>query len=244
MNGIGWFSGGVTSAVAIKKALELKHSLVVIYFETGAHHVDHERFIADCEKWYNQKIIVVRNKKYKNLWDVLEKHHHLNSPYGADCTNILKKEMRQKIEGMIDFDFQVFGFEYEKRQIKRAERFKEQYPDSKPLFPLIDMNLNKKDCMEILINNNIDLPQMYKLGYSNSNCIGCVKGGMGYWNKIRIDFPEVFEKMCKIERKHNRSCINGTFLDELNPLRGRHEDISLPECGVVCPVEMFGDEIT
>lgn len=31
---------------------------------------------------------------------------------------------------------------------------------------------------------------MYDLGYANNNCIGCVKGGIGYWNKIRIDFPE------------------------------------------------------
>ncbi len=35
---------------------------------------------------------------------------------------------------------------------------------------------------------------MYDLGYPNNNCIGCVKGGMGYWNKIRKDFPEVFQK--------------------------------------------------
>ena len=32
------------------------------------------------------------------------------------------------------------------------------------------------------------------MGYNNNNCIGCIKGGMGYWNKIRVDFPEVFEK--------------------------------------------------
>ena len=40
---------------------------------------------------------------------------------------------------------------------------------------------------------------MYKLGYNNNNCIGCVKGGQAYWNKIRIDFPETFNKMAKLE---------------------------------------------
>jgi len=24
--------------------------------------------------------------------------------------------------------------------------------------------------------------------------------GIGYWNKIRVDFPEVFKKRCKMER--------------------------------------------
>ena len=35
------------------------------------------------------------------------------------------------------------------------------------------------------------LPEMYRLGYANANCVGCVKGGAGYWNKIRRDFPEL-----------------------------------------------------
>ena len=94
--------------------------------------------------------------------------------------------------------------------------------------------------MRAVSEAGIELPAMYKLGYNNSNCIGCVKGGMGYWNKIRKDFPEIFEETAKVERMVGRSCMKGQFLDELDPERGRHEDISLPECGVVCPVELDG----
>lgn len=75
---------------------------------------------------------------------------------------------------------------------------------------------------------------MYDLGYRNNNCIGCVKGGMGYWNKIRIDFPEVFERMAKLEREIGHSCINGIFLDELELGRGRMEDEIIPDCSVMC----------
>ena len=42
---------------------------------------------------------------------------------------------------------------------------------------------------------------MYDMGYPNNNCIGCVKGGMGYWNHIRKDFPEVFDSRAKLERE-------------------------------------------
>ena len=43
----------------------------------------------------------------------------------------------------------------------------------------------------MLQNAGIELPEMYKLGYQHNNCIGCVKSsGAGYWNKIKIDFPE------------------------------------------------------
>ena len=89
----------------------------------------------------------------------------------------------------------------EKHQIKRAERFCEQYPNANPLFPLIENKLTKQDCLKIVKDAGIELPEMYKLGFSNNNCIGCVKGGMGYWNKIRVDFPETFQRMAALERQ-------------------------------------------
>ena len=120
-NLIGWFSGGVTSAVAIKKALQW-NDVQIYYFETGQHHPDNMRFLKDCEKWYGQKIHIMRNKKAGSVREVLERGY-INSPGGALCTHLLKKEVRRTLEKYIDYDGQVFGFEYEKRQIIRAQRF-------------------------------------------------------------------------------------------------------------------------
>ena len=57
----------------------------------------------------------------------------------------------------------------------------------------------------MLENLGIKRPAMYDLGYGNNNCIGCLKGGMGYWNKIRIDFPEVFDRYSSLERETGHS---------------------------------------
>jgi hypothetical protein len=50
--------------------------------------------------------------------------------------------------------------------------------------------------------------------------------------------------MALIERQVKATCLKKDgkkfYLDELDPKAGRHEDISLPECGVVCQVEMDG----
>ena len=82
---------------------------------------------------------------------------------------------------------------------------------------------------------------MYKLGYNNNNCIGCVKGGAGYWNKIRVDFPEIFEEMSKAEREVGATCLkneNGKlYLDQLDPKAGSPSDHVLGECGVFCQVD-------
>ena len=79
---------------------------------------------------------------------------------------------------------------------------------------------------------------MYELGYANNNCVGCVKGGMGYWNHIRKDFPKVFESRAKLEREVGHSMLkdkNGpVYLDELDPNRGDMNTEIMPDCGIMC----------
>ena len=239
---IAWFSCGATSAVACKIALQLYHNVRIIYIETHSCHQDNLRFIKDCESWYGQEIEIRSNSKWANVEDVIKNRRYINGVHGAPCTTELKKKVRIEVEDEIkEWNGQVWGFEFTKNEINRAIRFQEQNPRNKPLFPLIEKQLTKKDCLAILDTANIPLPAMYKLGYHNNNCIGCVKGGMGYWNKIRIDFPDVFYRMAKIERDLNSTCLhdeNGSlFLDELKPERGRSLDPIVPECSIMCQIE-------
>lgn len=236
---IAWWSGGVTSAVATKYAIGHFDNVQIYFCETGQHHDDNIRFKSDCERWYGQRIHALNNRKWQTVERVLA-HGYINSPGGAYCTKLLKKDVRIALEKYVQFDAQVFGFEFEPKQVKRAERFKEQYPDSKAAFPLIGLMMNKKMAMKELVDNGIELPAMYRLGFNNANCMGCVKGGKGYWNLTRKTFPDIFARTAALERKAGHSCINGTFLDELDPGAGRHESIELPECGIYCEVEMMG----
>ena len=64
-----------------------------------------------------------------------------------------------------------------------------------------------------------------------------LRAAWGYWNKIRKDFPEVFDKMAKLERKVGHGCIKLNYLDELDPDRGNYPEELTPECGVFCAVE-------
>ncbi len=234
---IAWFSCGATSAVACKLALSMYENVVVVYIETGSGHSDNLRFIHDCENWYGQEIEVIRSAEYVNVFDVISKRRFINSPFGASCTDVLKKRVRIEYEKMLGhWSGQVWGFDFRKREINRAIRFKQQYPQTKPLFPLIERRLSKENCLGILKMAGIEIPKMYKLGYANNNCIGCVKGGAGYWNKIRLDFPDVFYKMSSLERSVGHSCLKDLFLDELQPDVGKYESV-VPECGLFCQLE-------
>lgn len=218
-----WFSAGATSAVA--SALALKDASLpadkrVLYQETGSHHEDNLRFIHDCERWLGVQIQILRSFKFASVDEVIERERYINGPDGAKCTQQLKVEVRKRYQ-RAESDVQVFGFHA--GEVDRAADYRQKFPDVQLRCPLIQKNLFHDDCLALLREVGIALPKMYLLGYRNNNCPGCVKGGKGYWNKVRIDFPEVFARRARQEREIGRSCISGCFLDELEPGAGRYD---------------------
>jgi hypothetical protein len=227
-----WFSGGVSSFIA---AYLRKNTIdKIFYIDIEDQHPDTLRFLHDCEKVLGKEITILKSK-YGNVNNVIKTFRFINSAYGAKCTQILKKRVRQEWEyGQKDEMVYIWGYDCTEKH--RASRLEEAMPEYEHIFPLIDENLTKEEAHGILQRLEIKRPAMYEMGYRNNNCIGCVKGGMGYWNKIRKDFPNVFAERAKIEREIGHSCIKGVFLDELEPQRGRIEDEVMEECGIMCEI--------
>ena len=233
-----WFSCGAASAVATKIAIsELKEwqELIIVYTEVIEEHPDNKRFLLDCEKWFGRKIQILRNEKYEgSIFKVFMKQKYIVGVAGAPCTKFLKKEVRQKFEQINDK--QVFGYTAEEQN--RLNRFIDANNDVDIWTPLIDKGLGKEDCLAMLKNANIELPAMYKLGYHNNNCIGCVKGGACYWNKIRVDFPDHFNRMANLERLIGASITKSkgvrVYLDELPKDAGDYPKEPNIECSIFC----------
>jgi len=235
---LAWFSCGDASACAAKLAVQ-QYGAEVLYCDTLAYeHPDNHRFLADCEKWIGKPIKILRSTEYKDIYDVFERTRWLVGVKGARCTTELKKNVRKAYQH-ID-DVHVFGFTID--EVDRVKQLERENPEILAEFPLIDHNMTKADCHQMVRDAGIELPAMYRLGYHNNNCIGCVKGQAGYWNKIRVDFPEAFERMAKMERKLNAAInkryVKGErqriFLDELPPTMGRYSVELDIECGVLC----------
>lgn len=232
-----WFSAGAASAVASKLALAAGGpDVVVAYTDPGSEHPDNERFLSDCERWLGRPISRLRSDRYRDTWQVWEERRFLVGPTGALCTAELKKRVRFGFER--PDDVQVFGYTAEEG--RRAARFREQNPGVDLWCPLIDRGLTKADCLGLLQRAGIELPAMYRLGYHNNNCIGCPKGGMGYWNKLRRDFPATFTRMSRLERDLGHSILSDNegpvWLDQLDPARGNHDDEPDIECSLLCAI--------
>ena len=229
---VSWFSAGVSSFVS---AHLMKDKLdKVLYIDIQDHHVDSRRFLKDCQEKLGIEIETLQSK-YESVDNVIKQFRFINSAYGAKCTDVLKKRVRKEWERKNKSDIEyVWGFDLTEKH--RAERLVESMPEYKHHFPLIDAQLTKNDVHGYAQKLGIKRPIMYDLGYNNNNCVGCVKGGMGYWNKIRVDFPDVFNRMAITEREIGRSCIKGVFLDELEPSRGRMTEEVLEDCSIACQI--------
>lgn len=246
------FSCGAASAVATKLALA-KYGRTYDFHIVNAflqeEHADNRRFAADCERWFGRAITVLRDEKYgASVVKVFKSKQFLKGPMGAPCSRELKRKVLDawKLPG----DIMVFGYTAEEED--RLDDFRERNPDIRVLAPLIDAGLGKEDCKAMVDRAGLVLPIMYRMGYDNANCIGCVKGGEGYWRAIREDFPEYFEAICLLQDEIGPGSWflryrSGPRKDERFPLRDlppgpavRNE--GLPSCSFFC--EMAEQEYT
>lgn len=231
-----WFSCGDASAVATALALKqyrAVHEVVVARIVIPSEHPDNDRFADECAEWFGQEMVNLRSTEYKDTWDVWEKRRYIAGIAGAPCTANLKKAVRYEFQRPTDIH--IFGYAADEK--RRAEEFRKTNFDLTLDYPLIGAQLTKADCHGLVRAKGIELPMMYRLGFHNNNCIGCPKGGAGYWNRIRIHFPETFRRMAELSRRLGARLVRQDgariFLDELRPDTGRMSDL-LIDCSPFC----------
>jgi hypothetical protein len=191
------FSCGAASAVATKLALSRypESQVHILNAFIQEEHPDNRRFASDCECWFDRTVTVLRDAKYgASTLEVWRRERYIKGPHGAPCARALKRKLLDAFAQ--PDDIHVLGYTVQEQD--RLANFREA-SGLHVLAPLVDCNLDKGDCLSIVERAGILLPEMYRMGYDNANCIGCPKGGNGYWNKIRRDFPERFNQIADLQ---------------------------------------------
>lgn len=240
---VSWFSCGTSSAVTAKLILAqygATHDIVIARCIVPEEHEDNDRFARDCETWFGQPILNLKSDKYESCEDVWTKTRYMSGVGGARCTVEMKKVVRFAFEADWHPDLQAFG--YHAGEVYRAVRFRDDNPDVTLITPLIDAALSKEECHAIVDRAGIVLPFMYRAGFNNANCRGCVNAqSPSYWNRTRRVFPADFDARAKLSRELCVRLVKLTtgkrervYLDELEPDAGL-KDIDPPmECGLLC----------
>lgn len=236
------FSCGAASAVATKLTLAQHGDNVVILNAFLANeHPDNRRFLTDCEKWFGRDVTVLRDEKYgADVIEVFRRTRYIKGRHGASCTGRLKRGLLRTFEQ--PGDVLVLGYTAEEEW--RLDDFRVNYPDRPVLAPLIERGLTKTDCKSMVERAGIALPFMYLQGYANANCIGCVKGGAGYFRAIREDYPAEFKRIADVEAEIGPGAYllrhrSGPLKGQRFPLRelpaGKADRSEwVPSCGLFC----------
>lgn len=240
-----WFSCGAASAVAAKKTVEIygeSHNVLIVNNPVDEEDIDNKRFLKDCEKWIGQRIISAKNTKINitsavQVWD---NRKYMSGRKGAPCTLLLKKEARYEFEKNNKIDWHVLGFTSDEET--RHERFV-KFERSNVIPILINAGLNKESCFGIIQAAGIELPNIYKLGYPNANCVGCVKATSAtYWNHVRRMHPNVFAARSEQSRRIGARLVRykgkRIFLDEL-PADAIGRPMKSYECGIFCETKVI-----
>lgn len=236
-----WFSCGAASAVAAKLTVEQHPAEVVRILNNpvAEEDEDNRRFLRDVEAWVGVEIETVVNPAFpsasaKEVW---AQRKAMAFPGGAPCTVELKKRARQVWENEHRPNWHVLGFTAD--EAKRHERFTRSEREN-VLPVLIEAKMTKDDCYAMLKREGIEPPRIYKQGYPNANCIGCVKAtSPTYWNHVRDKHPEIFEQRSKQSRELGARLVRykgqRVFLDELPAdAKGRPMKNMDVECGSFC----------
>lgn len=237
------FSCGAASAVATKLTIaKYGHERIVILNAfIVEEEADNRRFLADCETWLEHPITVLRDTKYGASTDeVWRRKRYLKGQHGAPCSMHLKRQVLAEAAEPDDID--VIGYTGEEED--RLDDLRLLYPARTIEAPLIDKGLGKAACLAMVERAGIELPLMYRLGFHNANCVGCVKGGEGYFNKIRAVFPARFERLAQIQEEigpgsylfRNRKTGERYSLRDLPPDKGRYQDEPEISCDFLCNI--------
>lgn len=239
-----WFSCGAASAVAAQETLRQygdRYEVRIVNSPIAEEDDDNRRFLRDVQEWLGVEVEIASSSKYpdNSAVSVWEDRKFMASPYGAPCTQELKKKVRHEWESVNKPDWHVLGFTADPDERKRYERF--VLTERENVLPaLIDAGLSKVECYMRLAEAGIKLPRVYRMGYPNANCIGCVKAtSPTYWNHVRRVHPEVFQARAEQSRRIGARLVRlndeRIFLDELpEDAEGQPMKSMDFECGLFC----------
>ncbi|RVP13128.1 hypothetical protein CN085_19645 [Sinorhizobium meliloti] len=233
-----WVSQGAASIIAARIELRNNPDAILVRCETGNEDEDNHRFEADCVRWLNAPVTVLRSDDYENVIQVWEDRKFLSSPKGAPCTSEMKIAPRLAFQRPTDIH--VFGYTADRLDVERYARLKANYPELRTKVPLIDAGITKASALGMLLRAGIEPPRTYAMGFPNANCLqtGCVKAtSPDYWSLFRLRFPDRFVAMVERSRRIGArlSRINDEriFIDEI-PADWPVTNPIAPACDFLC----------
>ena len=213
------FSGGATSAWCAGWALRTfsKESVVLLFHDTKEEDPDTYRFIRDMSEKLG--VPITERSDGRSVTQVFHDEGALANNRMAFCSRILKANQRDRyfdeLRATGEKDIvNVLGFSA--REWQRVQRATARAESSgySARFPVVEEQVTKQQCADWVESLGVKLPAMYCWS-EHANCVGCVRGGKGYWLAVAKHAPDVFEQRCLLEEEFEHTIIKDTSLRQL-----------------------------
>jgi 3'-phosphoadenosine 5'-phosphosulfate sulfotransferase (PAPS reductase)/FAD synthetase len=195
-------SGGIASAwVAWWVKNNIEGDRVYYFNDTNWEHPDLYRFLNDLEKKLDIKI--TRDNDGRTPEQVFYDVRMLGSNRTPICSRILKAERLQRFVN--EGETVYFGIDL--KEYHRAARIGPIYArlGVECKFPLIDEMVSKDDTFKLIDSLGIEIPQMYKDGFTHNNCAGgCVRAGKKQWASLIRVYPEIYAERERVEKEFSK----------------------------------------
>lgn len=199
MKHIVMFSGGIGSWAAAKRVVA-KHGaadVTLLFTDTRMEDKDLYRFLDEAAA--NVGAPLVRIAEGRNPWHVFFDERFLGNSLRDPCSKILKRQMADRwLQNNCDPTNTVVhvGIDWSEEHRYTGLRDRRAVDGWRYEAPMCESPyLSKTDMQGWLKQEGIEIPKLYRLGFSHNNCGGfCIKAGQGHFANLLRTMPDVYAR--------------------------------------------------
>lgn len=206
-----FFSGGIGSFFTAKRVIESygRKNIILLFTDTLIEDEDLYRFMDDASRFFGVSVTKIADGR--TPWEVFKDVRWLGNSRLAQCSHILKQKTAEKwIKAHFKPEECILYLGIDWTEEHRTKAPVKNWAPYQVGFPMCEEPFITKDEMLTYLEHvNIEIPKLYKLGFSHNNCSGmCVRAGQGHFINLLKQLPERFEQLVNIEKDMQR------FLDK------------------------------
>jgi hypothetical protein len=183
------FGGGVNSSAIIGLCLLGEYPMpdYIVFSDTGAEYPETYGYIKYLKEKHGLPIqILTKQHQEMTLIDYCRKMNFIPSRYHRWCTDNWKIRPLNRFGKSLNDEFtMIIGID-----AGESHRAK---PIRKRLYPLVDMDINREGCKQILREAKLGIPR-------KSGCFICPYQRKKDWINLKRDYPEKFQLAIDLEK--------------------------------------------
>lgn len=196
-------SGGIGSFMTTERVIKKygKENVIRLFTDTLIEDEDLYRFQDDATKYFG--VPLTRIEDGRTPWEVFKDVRWLGNSRLAQCSHILKQKTA---ETFIKANFKpeecilYLGIDWTEEH--RTTSPKKNWAPYQVEFPMCEEPyITKNEMLAYLEKVKIEIPKLYKLGFSHNNCGGmCVRAGQGHFVNLLKQLPDRFAEVEQMEK--------------------------------------------